>query len=617
MGAVVVAGVLVSVGASHTAAAGDPLQVYASSESGLKGPLVRRFNLTDLVAGNAIATNQRGAPQPVGPVAVTADGSEMVFGATVTSTSGSTTTTTPVLGVEGVATGAVTDTATTLGNVVGIAVDPANPSIVYALESGGIERFDVGVSPPTSISLPVQFDTPPVSAIAISPDGKTLYVGEDDDGTGGVQSFSAANPTVTTFWSGRNSNLRLDSVTDVAMAPNGSALYVSGPVNSANVSSEVLALSLQPFSGSEGPSWEELLPSGGSQLASVNSLTVSPNGQTVFAGGTETPNANQAAGSAVQAFAASSGALGASNNSISIIDQNNGGGLASIAMSPDGQHLLAYGQNVANGGDSDNVVALNSSNLQQVGNTTIANSARAVPKAPQSIAITPAQVPLSSSFSVNVAQAGQPTGFSANPPSAGVPGISYSYSWNFGDGSPAASGQTVNHTFATPNTYAVTLTVRGRSPSGSNVDTPGQTPFWRALPATSTQNVSIPLTPPPTTGPHSTTTKPGAKKFHPKLAVNPTVGPPGTIVTVTGKGFPPNKAITIHWSVSTGSIVVTTDPHGNLGPTQLPILIPDVLGSRFAVASSTPAAKAAFLVVPGTAEPGGSQGIYLFRSDGP
>ena len=616
LGAVVVAGVLVSIAATHTAAAGDPLQVFTAFRGGLKGPLLSSYALTDLVAGNANPSNQRGGtPQPVGPVAVTTDGNDVVFGAQVNINGAIV----PEIGVEDIATRAVTEATPSSGTVLGLAVDPAHTSTVYVLESNGIDRLNVAASPPTATSLNVQFQSAfAPESMVISPDGATLYVGEDDDGTGGVQSFSVGNPGITTFWDGRNSvpvdGITLEGVFDVAMAPNGSALYVSGSGgNAAGASeSEVLALSLRPFLGNENPIWAKgLAPgtAGGIQLADPNSLTVNPGGQTVFAGGTNGPGAN----SSVQAFAASNGAPGA-NGSVSIVESgNDSGGLASIAISPDGQHVLAYGQNVTNGGDSDDIVALNSSDLHVVGTSVVPTSARAVPDAPQSIAITPAQIPLPASFSVNVAQAGAPTTFSASQPNAGVPGISYTYTWLFGDGA-AGSGQTVNHIFATSNTYSVTLTVRGLSPAGSNVDTAGQTPFWRTLPGTSTQNVNIPVTPPPPTTPHTTTTK---KVYHPSLAVNPKVGPPGTIVTITGKGFPPNAHITVSWSLSSGSIMVTTDPHGNLGPTQLPILIPDVLGQRFAVASGTPAAKAAFLVVPGTAEPGGSQGIYLFRSDGP
>lgn len=103
----------------------------------------------------------------------------------------------------------------------------------------------------------------------------------------------------------------------------------------------------------------------------------------------------------------------------------------------------------------------------------------------------------------------------------------------------------------------------------------------------------------------------------PTLVLNPGVGPPGTIVTVTGAGYRPLTAVTVAWSVSTGSVVITADKNGNLPKTPLLILTPDVLGPRFAEASSTPQAVAPFLVVPNDSEPGGDNAGLLFRSEGP
>jgi hypothetical protein len=74
--------------------------------------------------------------------------------------------------------------------------------------------------------------------------------------------------------------------------------------------------------------------------------------------------------------------------------------------------------------------------------------------------------------------------------------------------------------------------------------------------------------------------------------------------------------ITVKWSVSVGSVSVRTDARGNLPPSQLLILAPDILGPRLAVASNNPPAHAAFLVVPDSMEPGGGQGLSLFRSEG-
>ncbi len=59
----------------------------------------------------------------------------------------------------------------------------------------------------------------------------------------------------------------------------------------------------------------------------------------------------------------------------------------------------------------------------------------------------------------------------------------------------------------------------------------------------------------------------------PTLVLNPGVGPPGTIVTVTGTGYRPLTAVTVAWSVSTGSVVITADKNGNLP--QDPVADPD------------------------------------------
>jgi hypothetical protein len=558
-------------------------------------------------------------------VAINSDGSKALFATSVvvTPTAGPL----PALAVKNVSTGAVVTTVVAQ-TIVGIAADPTNPNRAYVVETGQIDVVNLAVSPPAVTAISVNnFAGGPPTSVAITPDGATLYVGVSGDGFGLVQSFPVANPSNTVAWDGRtqNTGIQLDNVSDLAVAPNGSTLYVAGPgFNSAGVGeSEVLALSIQPFNPKATPVWAKGLEpgtAGGIQLGTPTSITVSPDGQTVFVGGTNAPSAN----SAVQAFAARDGTPGA-NAQLPIAPNPNGGqGLASIAVSPDGQSVLALGESF--GSSNDSIYELSAATLQRGGTTFV--GIRLTPLAPQSIAITPAQPSLATSYSVNLAQAGQPTSFTAAPPGVGVAGISFSYSWNFGDGSPPASGQSVSHTFASARSYPVSLTVTAQSPNGSSVDSPGQTPFWRALPATVTRNVQIPVLPPPpppccgfttTTNGSTTTNKPGkpgqTKANNPKLVLNPIVGPPGSIVTVTGTGFPANTPITISWSVSTGSIVVTSDPHGNLAPTPLVLLVPDVLGPRFAVASSKPPAKAAFLVVPGTAEPGGQEGIYLFRAE--
>ncbi|HTW05994.1 MAG TPA: IPT/TIG domain-containing protein, partial [Acidimicrobiales bacterium] len=100
----------------------------------------------------------------------------------------------------------------------------------------------------------------------------------------------------------------------------------------------------------------------------------------------------------------------------------------------------------------------------------------------------------------------------------------------------------------------------------------------------------------------------------PVLQISPDVGPPGTIVTVTGHGFPRHKVVNISWSVSTGSVVVETNKTGEL-TTDLAILVPDVLGPRYAVVRGYKV-KADFLVVPASSQPGGTDAEPIFRTEG-
>ncbi len=259
---------------------------------------------------------------------------------------------------------------------------------------------------------------------------------------------------------------------------------------------------------------------------------------------------------------------------------------------------------------------------------------------PESIAVTPDQAPVAS-FSAVAGFAGAVSTFDASA-STVVYGSISRYAWSFGDGGSAVSSSpTVSHVYAAPGTYTVTLTETDSAgtsippaPGTAGqfaIDGAGQTASRRSDQSASTQQIltvvppgtvtTTPTTPSSTTTPTtpgpSTTTPTAPGKSTPVLTLNPAVGPPGSIVTVTGSGFPKNTPITVSWSISTGSVVVTTDSHGNLPATQLYILTPDILGQRYAVASSTPPAKAPFLVVPSTSEPGGDAGVFLFRSEGP
>jgi len=246
------------------------------------------------------------------------------------------------------------------------------------------------------------------------------------------------------------------------------------------------------------------------------------------------------------------------------------------------------------------------------------------------LAVTPDQAPVAS-FLTKPQPVGAPSTFDASNSTVAYGSIT-SYRWSFGDGTTATtSGATTSHTYTRSGSFTIKVvetdsagTTVAPAVSGTTlaVDGPGQTPYRRADPsAAAIATISVPST--DTTTPPSPTTPsgqpgqpglPGAAK--PQLTLRPPLGPPGTIVDVSGAGFPPDMAVTISWSTSTGSTLATTDGVGNLSA-QLLVLIPDVLGARFATVSGFAGVTAPFQVVASTVEPGGPRARAVFRSQSP
>jgi PKD repeat protein len=362
-------------------------------------------------------------------------------------------------------------------------------------------------------------------------------------------------------------------------------------------------------------------------------MTLSPDGNTVYVVGSN----GAFNGSLIQGLFASTGALAVSAPIPMGLDDCNLSGAQSITATPDGQTLVAYGANANPSGKYVTTAFVMPASNPSLGYPVVLSNMGApgsscgnsgVPDE-QGIAMIPDQAPVAS-FSAAIANAGTATTFNAGSSNVSYGSIT-SYHWVFGDGaSQTTGGPTTSHVYAASGNYTVNLTEAdsiGNSvppAPGSNglypVDTPGMSPYILASPSAHTSRVlGIPGShgqpPPPTTAPPTTTTVPG--KGHPLLKLTPAVGPPGTIVTVTGGGFPANKNITVAWTLSTGSVTVKSDAHGNLPKFQLLILVPDILGPRFAQAAGYPSAKAPFLVAPSSEEPGGSGASYLFRSEGP
>jgi len=407
---------------------------------------------------------------------------------------------------------------------------------------------------------------------------------------------------------------------DFAVAPNGSSLFAVSVAQAAGAApANFLFAYPLPFAAGEAPTWSQRLTFGTAsqvQLETPTSVTASPDGSTVYVAGND-GTIGTPAPSAVQAFNAADGTPGPVNQ-VPIQTTGKGpGGVTSEAVTPDGRQLVVAGTDGSNGRTTVYSLGLPSLTLGAANNL---GTGFGTLGGPQGLAITPDQAPIAA-FSSAAGAAGSASTFNAGGSSVAYGSVNQ-FHWTFGDGQSQTTGsQTTSHTYAVAGTYTVTLVETDSAGTSVppavgftffSVNGPGQTPFRRAdVSATVTHQISVP---PPGTTP---TTLPAGTPGTPTLVLNPALGPPGTLVTVTGSGFPHSTPITVSWSVSSGSVVISSDASGNLPPTVLPVLVPDVLGPRFAVASSTPAAQAPFLVVPGSAEPGGSQGSYLFRTEGP
>ncbi|MEA2461857.1 MAG: hypothetical protein QOH90_2034 [Actinomycetota bacterium] len=111
----------------------------------------------------------------------------------------------------------------------------------------------------------------------------------------------------------------------------------------------------------------------------------------------------------------------------------------------------------------------------------------------------------------------------------------------------------------------------------------------------------------------SPTKKPGHKKkekndqhhrFKPHLSFGSSVATPGSVVEVTGRGFPKGKKLLLDWNVGAGSLRTKANARGRFKVGML-VFPNDLLGPRRLVVTGRRFEKmrVKFLVVPGTAAP--------------
>jgi hypothetical protein len=616
-----VLGLVAGAGRASANPTGASPSLYVTS-----GDAADTLSLDQVDSGGAPASTISGWPSSaapiVGPVAISADASRAVVGATLypgsAQMSGD-------LVVADVAASSVAGTIS-LGpgssTPAGIAMDPTNPSVAYVAEPSGpdvqVDQVDISAmtGPLTVATITFGGLTFTPSSVAISPDGQTVFVGGHLYGP-----FTAASNAVVAAVSLATSPAQISycqgsclwsdtSIEDLAVSPDGQQLFVSGQGNASFFDVPL------PFGSGSG--WHYPPSPSATGAPAGGPITVSPDGQSVYG---SFYNANTGS-STVIGLSAGSGAVEGSPQPIGGYD------LTSFSVWPVGSAAATM---TTVGTTPNNTTVLYPLRLtpapQPPGTSSPLPFSFGAANAVQGIAITPDQAPVAR-FTASTVNVGSPTIFDAGSSNKHLSSVAYgtitTFHWFFGDGPSATvttGSPTVTYTYSSPGTYRVTLietdsagtSIPPATPAFGAVDGPGQTAYRRASQSATTEGAATVLPPGATVPP----TVPPPKAANPTLTLNPAVGPPGTIVTVTGSGFPPNTPITIAWSVSSGSITVTTDGNGNLPSSQLLILVPDVLGPRFAVSATSPPAQAPFLVVPGPAEPGGTGGSYLFRTEGP
>jgi len=175
-------------------------------------------------------------------------------------------------------------------------------------------------------------------------------------------------------------------------------------------------------------------------------------------------------------------------------------------------------------------------------------------------------------------------------------------------------------------TFSVTPSDRPHPGQANDLQKLSANATWSPCPPTTT--TAPPDTVPDTTAPPATipppTTRPGATTTvvvttttsivippitaGAALSVNPKVGPPGFVATVTGTGFPAGPVLLV-WTPGIGTTQAVAGPDGSFKASAL-IFPKDRLGPRTLVATAgTTTANALFLVVAPSVEPSGGSDI--------
>ena len=345
------------------------------------------------------------------------------------------------------------DTATnTAGAAIAVGIEPVGVAITpdgktaYVTNEGAdsVTPIDTATNTPgTAITLG-RFP----EGIAITPDGKTAYV--VNGGSGSVTPIDTATNTP-------GEAITVGSApVGVAITPDGKTAYVTNegsdsvtPIDTAtNTAGTAITVGSEPVGVAITPDGKT------AYVTNEGSDSVTPIDTATNTAGTAIAVGSEPFGVAITTDGKTAYVTNLGSNSVTPIDTaTNTAGTAitvgsrpfGVAITPDGK--TAY---VTNDG-SGSVTPIDTA-------TNTAGAAIAVGSFPFGVAVTPDQGP-TAVFSAAAAPAGQASSFDASA-SSDPDGTVASYHWDFGDGTiQTTTSAMTTHTYATPDTYTVTLTV--------------------------------------------------------------------------------------------------------------------------------------------------------------
>jgi 6-phosphogluconolactonase (cycloisomerase 2 family) len=317
-----------------------------------------------------------------------------------------------------------------VGEPTAVAVSP-NGSYVYAVGGGGgtgsVSQYTVGAGGTLSADTPASVSTTGDDAVglAVSPNGEYVYV--TNQGSDVITRFTvAADGTLTDAATATSTDL--DDPSGIALSPDGSHLYVTNYVGGVGVVDYAV--------GSGGALSTPTTVSAGDDPTAI---AVSPNGLDVYV-----LNSGSTGIDAVEQYTlGSNGQL--SQDSPAQVDS--GGAPRGIAVSPDGQYV--YVSSYTN--DSVLKYTVGAGGALTEDTTAVATGL----DEPEGLVVAPDAGPLAA-FTATPAQSGSASAFVSQATDSDE--AIATQTWSFGDGS-SATGASVNHTYASPGTYTVTLTV--------------------------------------------------------------------------------------------------------------------------------------------------------------